>query len=92
MVDEVRDIISETIHSLLVEDSEISPDQLADGIVKSLALEQEWAVAEYDKSGNLSHLRDHDYEFESVHRRFRLSEDVAGLGIVTRIFTHWKKV
>jgi hypothetical protein len=96
---DTKDIIVECIYTLF-DDHSPTPEEVADAIVKGLALEQEWAVAEYDADGNLSQVANHDYEFDTVHRTYAFLQKkidnglaIAGsVGMVSRLFTGWGKV
>jgi hypothetical protein len=89
MSTDIQSALSETIHSVLTGSRNPSAEEIARRIVNRFGLEQEWAVADYE-GGELSHVHHHDYDFGSVNRGMRsLSGDV---GIVTRFFTHWRKV
>ena len=98
-VADTKGIVVECIHTLF-EDHSPTPEEVADAIVKGLALEQEWAVAEYDVDGNLSQVSSHDYEFDTVHRTYAVLQKkiddgltVAGsVGMVSRLFSRWGKV
>jgi hypothetical protein len=96
---DTKDIVVECIHSLF-NDHTPTPEEVADAVVKGLALEQEWAVAEYDAVGSLSQVLSHDYEFGTVYRAYASlqkaideSFPISGsVGMVSRLFSRWSKV
>lgn len=96
---DTKDIVVECIYSLF-DDHTPTPEEVADAIVKGLALEQEWAIAEYDAAGSLSHVFSHDYEFGTVYRTYSSLQKAidesfpikGSVGMVSRLFSRWGKV
>lgn len=90
-------ILADVIRSLLEKDDpDTTAETLASGIMESLGVDQEWAIAEYDSLGRLDSVMRPGYEFGHVFQHYRnLSESVAvdrSVGIVTRLVTDWSKV
>lgn len=93
-----RDILTEAVSVVFANTPNPSPEQVAKGLAEILDVQQEWGVAEYAGSG-LDSILFRDYEPSSVHRKLLsisgnedCEDDVVDLGIVTRLFTRWRKV
>lgn len=91
---EARDVLMEAVSSVFANTPNPSPEEVAKGLSEILDIQQEWAVAEYAGMG-LDSIVFRDYEPSSVYRRFaernEACESVSS-GIVTRLFTRWRKV
>lgn len=96
-----QDILVEVVSALFEENPSPTPEDIAEAITNHFGLEQEWAVAEYGADGKLDSVGLHGYDFSSVYQKFCLAmqrnemgNDVVGrgIGIVSRLFTHWSKV
>jgi hypothetical protein len=80
-----------------------NPDLVVDAILKTLELEEEWAVAEYDEGGNIVQVNHNDYNLFPVMRQLGLAQrgvermrdrgiEIGGtVGLASRVFTRWRK-
>lgn len=96
---DTKDILVECIQGLFEDRQVPQPEEIADTIIKTLGLEQEWAVAEYDADGGLDRVTYHDWDFDAVYRAYGAIQKAmenknfrGSVGIVSRLFTHWSKV
>ena len=94
-------MVIESIYTLFQDGQTPSVEEVAAAVVKGLGLEQEWAVAEYDSCGKLSHVSHRDYQFASVYRTLSALQDQyesenlvieGSFGLATHLFTAWSKV
>jgi ribonuclease HI len=87
----------ETLRGIIAAHADVSESAM-NAIMDELELDEEWAIAHYDREGRLVEVTHHDYEPTAVLLAFRMTEekakDIPAHGdsrLVSRLFTRWSK-